>query len=901
MNSRMTRKLIAVLLVAASVATSGLFGWRTRVPVDGSRNWLAGVALVAAIATLIGSRRKCFGDRAAWLAISASCALTMSSYAIGFLDSSLEPDLIAGLTAILGAPDRTLLGLALLAMLGTRALNRDRFLMLESLIVSLTMGMLMWVFLLQPALDRSAMGTTDRWLSLVLPLSDLVLVAFATRLTLGLDSRSRSIMLLLLGLVARLLGNTLAYWLQMAGDEPGVLVNSFIAASLVLFTLAALDRSGNVVTQEATPTVHLDKIRLATMLSCALLPQVIVLVLAVRGDAGRSTIVAASAIAALVTALAMAHLWGLAVSVRDLTARQGEDRLASLVDQSSDVVVLVDAKSQITYTSGAMTSVLGYPADRWYRWSVYDLPIEPTTDTWLHAVHRLRALEPDTSLSMEVSAKHADGSLRLMELTAVDLTQNSAVAGTVLTLRDVTATRTLQGQLRFRADHDELTGLANRAQFLSRLNRDLLGDRHPIVMFIDLDDFKSINDTLGHESGDVLLNSVAARLQKRIPDERGLVARLGGDEFAVILPGITVDQAIEIGMAAMADLREPIRLNPFNSVSTSCSIGIAQPELHDTASVLLRNADLAMYRAKRRGKGFVEVFDADLEREVARTDEYRRDLLTALGREQFTLVYQPIVRIDDGAVVGAEALIRWNHHIYGAVQPSDFIELAEQTGVIIPIGWWCIRQACITAASWPDDDVFVTVNVSGSQLRGASLVDNVRASLTESGLEPRRLVLEITESMLIDDPDGVADELLRVRALGVRIALDDFGTGYSSLSYVQRLPLDIIKIDREFVQALDHSRDRALTRTIISMAQSLALETIGEGVEDERHANELESMGCTYLQGYLFSHPLSGPALAAMLINTRPTPVMAGSLPPPPPPALAALPAPSLGPPSFVG
>jgi diguanylate cyclase (GGDEF)-like protein/PAS domain S-box-containing protein len=892
---------MAVLFVVACVATSGLYAWRTRVPADGSRSWLAAVALAATVAALVGSRRKRFGDQNAWLAIAASCVLTMSAYAIGSLVPSLEPDLASGLAAILGAPDRTLLGLALLAMLGARSLNRDRYLMLESLIVSMTMAMLLWVLLLQPALDRSTMGPIDRWLSVVLPLSDLVLVAFAARLVLGVDSRSRSLTLLLLGLVVRLFGNSVAHWMQMAGNEPNTLVNVLFAVSLLLFAAAALDPSGNVDMRSAPPPVHLDRVRLTTMLACALLPQVVVLVFAVRGDASRSTLVLASAIAALVTTLAIAHLWGLAVSVRDLTAREGEDRLASLVDRSSDVVVLVDANGQISYTSGAMTSVLGYAADRWYRWSVYDLPIEPTSDTWLHAVQRLRALEPETSLSMEVSAKHADGGLRLMELTAVDLRQNSAVAGTVLTLRDVTATRTLQGQLRFRADHDELTGLANRAQFLARLNRDLLGDRRPIVMFIDLDDFKSINDTLGHESGDVLLNSVATRLRKRIPDERGLVARLGGDEFAIILPGIDVAQAVEIGRGVMDDLREPIRVNPFNSVSTSCSIGIAQPEAHDTASLLLRNADLAMYRAKRRGKGFVEVFDADLEREVARSDEYRRDLLTALGRDQFTLVYQPIIRIDDGRVVGAEALIRWNHHVYGAVQPGDFIELAEQTGVIIPIGWWSIRQACITAASWPQDDVFVTVNVSGSQLRGASLVDNVRASLAESGLEPRRLVLEITESMLIDDPDGVADELLRVRALGVRVALDDFGTGYSSLSYVQRLPLDIIKVDREFVQALDHSRDRALTRTIINMAQSLALETIGEGVEDKRHAAELEAMGCTYLQGFLFSHPLSGPALAAMLINTRPETVMAGSLPPPPPTSLPALPAPSLSPPSFVG
>ena len=494
----------------------------------------------------------------------------------------------------------------------------------------------------------------------------------------------------------------------------------------------------------------------------------------------------------------------------------------------------------------------------------------PSHESWWTAIERIRSLPTEGTTTIETVVRHANGTERLMDLTAVNLTANVAVAGVVLTFRDITETRKLQTRLSYRADHDELTGLANRAQFLSRLNEMLQAHQLPVIMFLDLDDFKVVNDTMGHEAGDVLLRSVADRLGKRMGEGQNLVARLGGDEFAVLLLGSDALGATALATAAVNELRDPIVLSAFHTVATSCSIGIAQSEPGDTASAVLRNADFAMYRAKRRGKGYIEVFDAELEHEVARTEEYRRDLVSALGNDQFVLEYQPIIRLHDGILVGAEALIRWHHHVYGAVKPADFIEIAEQTGVIIPIGWWSIRQACVTAAGWDDESLFVTVNVSGSQLRGAGLVDHVRNALHESGLAPQRLVLEITESMLIDDPDGAAAELIGVRALGVRVALDDFGTGYSSLSYVQRLPLDMIKIDREFVQELGGERDQALTRTIVAMAHNLGLQTIGEGVEAEQQAVELAAMGCDFSQGYLFSLPLSATAMRALIDHLKP-------------------------------
>ncbi len=878
MDGRMRGRVATIALVAVTTAASALFEWRARTPVDGARRWTAVVAVLAAVAVLVGSRRKPPRDRAAWAAVAAAVALTGAAAAVGLLRGAVDPARLEAFAAVLGTPTRVLLGIALVAMLAARAGHRDRYLAVEAVIVTLTLTLVLCLFVLRPLLDRTTADALTQALSLAPPLIDLFLVAVAARLALGPDARTRATVVLLAAMFTQLVASTGAHWARMTGGDPdGLDVAVLGVTPLLLLAAAALDPTGDTPPEGTTASgregLQLDAARLATMVLCALVPQFVVLGFAVVDDGSRVSLLGASVIAVAVTSLALTHLWGLAVNVRDLTLRDGEDRLASLVDRSSDVVILVDQSGQITYTSGAMATVLGYATDRWFRWSVHDLPIAPTHETWLHTVQRMRGLEPEGSLAVEVTARHGDGSLRLMEMTAVNLTHHSAVGGIVVTLRDVTATRTLQGQLRFRADHDELTGLANRSQFLSRLNRDLQAEVRPVVMFIDLDDFKSINDTLGHEAGDVLLRAVANRLLHRIPDGHGLVARLGGDEFAVILSGVEIGQAAGVASLAMADLREPIALNTFTTVSTSCSIGIAQADRGDTASVVLRNADFAMYRAKRRGKGFVEVFDAELEREVARTEEYRRDLLSALGRDQFSLVYQPIVRVEDGRVMGAEALLRWNHHAYGAVQPNDFIELAEQTGVIVPIGWWTIRTACAAAAAWPEDDVFVTVNVSGTQLRAVAFVDNVREALEESGLAPHRLVLEITESMLIDDPHGVADELVRLRGLGVRIALDDFGTGYSSLAYVQRLPLDIIKIDREFVQTLDQPRDQALTRTIAAMAGHLGLETIAEGVESERQAEQLEEMGCTYLQGFLFAHPLSAASLSAMLVDTRPEPL----------------------------
>jgi diguanylate cyclase (GGDEF)-like protein/PAS domain S-box-containing protein len=841
---------------------------------------MIGPPVIAAIAAILGSRWRQHGDKVAWIAIAGSCAMTAASYALTLWQSSFGLHNTETLANVMRAPDRTLVALALLAMIADRSPIRDRYLAIEASIVALATALVMWVAVIEPALTRSPLDSSGRLLSLSLPASDLVLVALGARLSLGYRARSRSFVALQLALFSRFAANMMSYWGEVGTGVSTTIANIVTAVSFAFVVWAALDKHHSEPAHVAHHAVRLSRVRLLSIVLSAVAPQIVLIAVLMDGSAKRSTVLFAAAIATVVSLLALTRLWGLAVSVRNLTERRGNDRLASLVERSSDVVILVDADGRISYTSPALQTVLGY-GDDWVGTPFEDLDVRVNGQIWI----AVKDLPPEGSLTIEVSALHADGERRTMELSAVNLTLNVAVGGIVLTLRDVTANRTLERQLSYRADHDSLTGLANRANFLTRVSDELQRGQLPTVLFLDLDDFKAINDGLGHSAGDVLLRTVADRLRIRFANSSNLVARLGGDEFGVLLLDSSTAEASVLAQQAIGDLKDSIQVNDFQSVSVSGCIGIAVAEPKNTASDLMRHADLAMYRAKQLGKGQVEGFDADLGRQTERRNEYKRDLMAALGRDQLYLVYQPIVRLSDGRTVGAEALLRWDHHIYGNVPPNDFIPLAEQTGVIIPIGAWAIEQACMSAVGWADDSMFVTVNVSGVQLRESTFVEGVERSLRLSGLAASRLVLEITESTLIDDAGLATEQLRALRACGVRTALDDFGTGYSSLAYVQRLPLDIIKIDKEFVQSVDELRSQALANTIVNMARNLGLRTVAEGIETENQALELARLGCEFAQGYLFFKPLSSVGMTALAeFECRPPEVAARE----PEPALAA-------------
>ena len=435
-----------------------------------------------------------------------------------------------------------------------------------------------------------------------------------------------------------------------------------------------------------------------------------------------------------------------------------------------------------------------------------------------------------------------------------------------------------EDRVRHQALHDVLTKLPNRSLLLDRVNHWLdhepRSDARAAVLFIDLDNFKRINDGLGHEVGDELLVAVAARLSGVLRPSDTL-ARVGGDEFVVLCEGIENEhQAVAIADRLLHSLEVPFDLRGKEQHVTA-SVGVALTAAGATAQTLLRDADAAMYRAKERGSGRYEIFDEALRERALSWIEIERELRHALEREELRNVYQPIVSSCGGELVGFETLVRWDHPERGVVSPADFIPIAEQTGLIVPLGRAVLQRACREAVRWQEADSTgkaprVSVNLSPRQVREPNLVETVCAALEESGLDPSLLSLEMTETVLIDDSEDVREALERLAALGVRLELDDFGTGYSSLAYVKRFPIDLLKIDRSFVDGLGReSGDSAIVEAVISMARALGIGVVAEGVETEEQAALLRELGCPLAQGFLFSRPLDRDAAYA-LVSGRP-------------------------------
>jgi diguanylate cyclase (GGDEF)-like protein len=410
-----------------------------------------------------------------------------------------------------------------------------------------------------------------------------------------------------------------------------------------------------------------------------------------------------------------------------------------------------------------------------------------------------------------------------------------------------------------------LTGLPNRAFFMEQLERALVdpagSDGRVAVLFVDLDNFKVINDSLGHAAGDALLVEVARRLRGCLRPGN-LAARLSGDEFTVLVESLADERQASLLAERLADaLRAPIRLGEREVVvSASLGLVVGRPG-HDAPSDLLRRADLALYRAKAEGKARAAVFDPALEVQAAARMELELDLRHALDSDELRLHLQPIVGLTDGRIIEVEALVRWAHPRRGLLPPSEFIPIAEETGLIVPLGQWVLEAACRWARAWHDQHpadlpLVVSVNVSALQLRHPTLVAEIQQVVRETGLDPRCLRLEITESGLIQDLEAASAVLLELKALGIQLAIDDFGTGYSSLSYLSRLPVDTLKIDRSFVERLSaESTEVAIIRTVVALAQSFELRVTGEGVETPAQAAQLRALGVEQAQGYLFAHP----------------------------------------------
>ncbi len=431
---------------------------------------------------------------------------------------------------------------------------------------------------------------------------------------------------------------------------------------------------------------------------------------------------------------------------------------------------------------------------------------------------------------------------------------------------------------RHAAFHDSLTGLPNRLMFAELLKAEIESAKHRqnhlfSVLFLDLDRFKNINDSLGHTHGDLLLVAFAQRLERCLRPTDTL-ARFGGDEFAILLSGIKdASDPIRVAERIQQELTVPFELDK-NSAFTTTSIGIALSTTgYERPEDILRDADTAMYRAKENGKARYEMFDQGMHARAVSRLRLEGDLRQAIEQKEFCIHYQPIVTIETGRLAGFEALVRWNHPEQGLVPPDEFIPVAEETGLIVPIGQWVLEQACMKLKEWQQQSpcfrlLSLSVNLSAKQMSQPDLVDQVKVALEASKLNPHCLKLEITESVVMENAEAATTMFKQLRALGVQLSIDDFGTGYSSLSYLHRFPVNYLKIDRSFVSRMADANDNAeIVRTIVTLARNLGMEVIAEGVETQEQLEQLKALGCEYGQGYLFSRPVDTATVPTLLAN----------------------------------
>jgi diguanylate cyclase (GGDEF)-like protein/PAS domain S-box-containing protein len=557
------------------------------------------------------------------------------------------------------------------------------------------------------------------------------------------------------------------------------------------------------------------------------------------------------------------------------TAYQNEARFRSLVQNSSESVTVVDTEAVIRYHSPAAHRVFG------------DDPESLLGTTWTDLVHpddraRARAVLAEVAAQPGGTAagewrRRAHGSWRYVETLVTNVLDDPSVGGLVLNSRDISERKALEEQLTHQAFHDPLVGLANRALFHDRVEHALAKSGRtgqPLaVLFLDLDNFKTVNDSLGHSTGDQLLVGIAGRVSECVRTG-DTVARLGGDEFAILLEDVRDEaEAAEVAQRVALALRAPFHLDGKDVlVTTSVGIALSVAGSHG-ADELLRNADVAMYTAKERGKGRHVTFEPDMHAAILRRLELEADLRRALEREEFLVNYQPLMDLRSGRLTGVEALVRWRHPQRGLISPAEFVPIAEETGLIVPLGRWVLQQACQDVRGWqlrlPDlAPQMVNVNLSARQLQEPGLVQDVAAALRESGLPPQSLALEITESVLMQDAAAAVGWLHELKKLGVQLAIDDFGTGYSSLSYLRQFPVDTLKIDKSFVDGVDREAERAtLASAIIDLGRTLGLKTVAEGIEESAQVAELTSLGCDVGQGYHFARPLGRDALEAWLTS----------------------------------
>ena len=572
-------------------------------------------------------------------------------------------------------------------------------------------------------------------------------------------------------------------------------------------------------------------------------------------------------------------LVGAVVTFKDITERQrahdavkeSEAKYRSLVEQIPAITYVskLGAIGEADYVSPQIAKLLGYTQQEWMSdRELWRKQLHPEDrERVIAEVIRSRNAVAPFCAEYRLCAK--DGRwLWLRDEATVVRDVNDTPLFFQGVMFDITARVRAEEQIIYDAFHDALTGLPNRALFMDRLGRAAehakrRSDARFAVLFLDIDSFKVVNDSLGHLAGDELLIGTARRLEQCLRAcDTG--ARLGGDEFAVLLDGVNdVSDATRVSERIQAELARPFTLCG-QEIFVSASIGIAMSTSTEAPEHLVRDADTAMYRAKALGKARYEVFDEDMHAHAVERLQLETDLRRAVERCEFVLHYQPIVSLANGRITALEALIRWHHPQRGLVLPDEFIRVAEETGLIIPIGAWVLKEACRQMQTWQvqfdrELPIAVSINLSGKQFLRQDLIEQIRWALSETGIDPRHLGLELTESVVMENAESTTGMLEQIRALNIHLSIDDFGTGYSSLSYLHRFPVNTLKIDRSFVSRVGGvGEEPEIVRSILALAHNLGLEVVAEGVETREQLERLKALGCDYAQGFLLARPLDG-------------------------------------------
>jgi diguanylate cyclase (GGDEF)-like protein/PAS domain S-box-containing protein len=846
------------------------------------------LSLTVVVAILVGVRRHRPDLTRAWYVLAAARAVYVAGDLVFYTNALVFHDpRFPSLADAFYLGQYPLFMAGLLLLIRRRSPGRDRASLLDALIITIGLGLLSWVFLLDPYVDAPGLSQFVKAVSVAYPLSDLLVLAVAVRLTVGTGSRPPAFYLLAGGLLSLLATDSGYALATLHGTyQSGSPLDTGWMLACLLVGAAALHPSMRTLSapDHQDRAARLSRGRLVALGVAAMMAPAALVIQAMEGQPIDVPVIAGASV--LLFGLTLTRMASLAAQMAAQAERsQLLDRLHAVIDASPVAIVELDRDNRVRLWNPAAERIYG-----WRRQEVLGQPHPAIAQAGWPALStpERRAEQPVARLELRQHRK--DGTPINVELSTAPLrTAEGKPAGMIAVAADISDRKHLEEQLRHQAFHDPLTGLPNRALFgdrlehaLARLTRHsgLLG-----VLLLDLDGFKTINDSLGHAAGDELLGVVAKRLRPTVrPSDT--VARLGGDEFVVLVEdAANPEEADAVAERLLATLAEPVTLTGRDTpIRVGASIGIVTTATSVPAGELLRDADIAMYLAKGQGSGFRR-FEPTMRVAAIQRIELEADLRRAVDRDEFILHYQPIIELDSGRLTAVEALVRWQHPARGLLAPGSFIPLAEETGLLVPIGRWVLRTACQQVRAWQlttpgHPELGVSVNLSAVQLAHPNLVAEVADALTDAGLEARHLTLELTESLLLDNTETTVAKLHALKALGVRLAIDDFGTGYSSLAYLRRLPVDTLKIDKVFVDAVaDNSEAAALAQAIIKLAATLQLTPVAEGIEHAEQLQRLRELHCHYGQGYHLAKPLDEHQLTAVLTQQPAGHTFAGNQP----------------------